>query len=615
MSSTEADVGLNPLPRRLAGHIWRFGIRSFRRTYRFSLRRARRLRSRSRSWATVVVTRLLRLGFVRRPLTKKVRYQRTLEWAAHRLPVPVAELVIVAGQQLHGDEYVNDTVDRVLLTGSDHARPRLFRAQLRALAPQSLDTAVTFGERQLPHADSFGRRELARLYVRLGAIERPLELFGEDSTELAVQKIRSQHRLLASGGFSISARAPRTPATKPGSVLYVASQSTPHHSSGYAIRTHALVNALHTAGADISVATRFGYPNDRFDFVGKPLVSREHVADGVTYRFTPDRRGFRQLPFEEYQEHAVSNLVSLAKQTRPAVLHGASNFQTGVVAIEAARRLGIPSVYEVRGLWHYTRAAKEPDFPQQDLFRLSDRLELQCANEADHVLAITNQIRLLLIDWGVADDKITLAPNCVDTASFQPHTADPQSSDRVTLGFIGSFAHYEGLGLLVQAMATLVERFGNRVHLLLVGDGSEYSTLQRLVRELDLGAHVTLTGRVPHAEVVNHYRQIDVLVYPRTGELVCEVVSPLKPLEAMAMGKAVVASDVAALADMVIDHETGLLHRKDDRDDLVDRLVEVIESSELRAEVGAGARRWVERERDWSVLAPTITSVYQDLCA
>lgn len=615
MTPAEPGATLNPLPRRIVGHIGRFGLRSFRRSYRFMLRRARRARSRSRSWATVVVGKLLPVSFIRRPLLKKTRYERTLALAVQRVPLPVVELVIVAGEQLHGDEYVDEVVDRLFASSSERGRPRLFRARLRSLAAQSPSNATSFGERQLSAADEFGRRDLARLYVRIGAIERPLELFDDESDELAVDKIRSQHRLLAAGGFPITSRSPATDPSTSGSVLYVASQSAPHHSSGYAIRTHALVRSLSRAGADISVATRFGYPNDRFDFVGKPLASREHTSDGVTYRFTPDRRGFRQLSFEDYHEAAVDGLVSMGERLRPAVIHGASNFQTGLIAVEAARRLGVPSVYEVRGMWHYTRAAKEPGFPDQDLFRLSDALEFQCANEADHVLAITNQIRLLLIEWGVADDKITLAPNCVDTASFSPSSPGAESAGRVTLGFIGSFAHYEGLDLLVQAMAVLVERFGDRVHLLLVGDGSEYSTLQDLVRELDLSAHVTLTGRVPHAEVANHYRRIDVLVYPRTGELVCEVVSPLKPLEAMAMGKAVVASDVAALADMVADRQTGLLHRKDDRDDLVARLVELIESPELRADLGSAARRWVAQERDWSVLAPTITDVYAELCS
>jgi len=523
----------------------------------------------------------------------------------------VTELLVAAGAELHGDDYVVNLIEQMIGSDDEQLRQRLFRAALRALSARSIGDAVAFGERQVANADAIGRRDLARLHVRSGGIQRPLELFdAETAPASTLEKLTSQQRLLERPGFAVSRRRAQA-SSRAGRVLYVASQSMPHHSSGYAIRTHGLVRALHAAGTDISVTARYGYPNDRFDFVGTSLVAARHEHEGVTYRFSPERRASRQMSFEEYQEAAVRELVSLGEQVRPAVLHGASNFQTGMIAIEAARRLGIPSVYEVRGMWHYTRAAKEPLFPDQDLFRLTDVLESQCATEADRVLAITNQIRLLLVDWGVDDAKITLVPNCVNTDSFQPQASS--AGGRVTLGFIGSFAHYEGLALLVDAMAVLVERYGDRVHLLLVGDGSEYCDLKTQVRRRGLGSHITMTGRVPHNEVEAYYRQIDVLVYPRTSELVCEVVSPLKPLEAMAMSKAVVASNVAALADMVADRETGLLHQKDDCDDLVERLVELIESPELRAELGRNARNWVVSERDWSTLAQRVAGVYAEL--
>jgi glycosyltransferase involved in cell wall biosynthesis len=165
----------------------------------------------------------------------------------------------------------------------------------------------------------------------------------------------------------------------------------------------------------------------------------------------------------------------------------------------------------------------------------------------------------------------------------------------------------------MHAAAALRNRYGAGVRFLLVGDGSEFDEVHRLRQELDLEVIVELPGRVPHDEVVNYYARMDVLVYPRMAADVCEVVSPLKPLEAMAMGRPVVMSDVAALADMIGDRETGLLHRKGDLADLVDKLGLIVDDPVLRSTLGSNGRAWVSAERDWSMLAETVASAYEQL--
>src|SRR5690606_15613951 len=187
-------------------------------------------------------------------------------------------------------------------------------------------------------------------------------------------------------------------------VLYYLSQSLPHHSSGYAMRSHWLLRHLRASGWDATGAARFGYPNDRHDFLRKSMVPAAASVDGVPYLFTPDRQGFRD-PDDRYIARATSELVTQARAIRPAVIHAASNFQVGLAGVAAARLLGLPSIYEVRGLWHVTRTSTDPAYEGSDHYRMSEQLEIQAAKEADRVLVITEAIIDLLAERGVERSK------------------------------------------------------------------------------------------------------------------------------------------------------------------------------------------------------------------
>ncbi len=395
-------------------------------------------------------------------------------------------------------------------------------------------------------------------------------------------------------------------------VLYHADQTLPHHTSGYATRTHGLASALRALGWELEVHGRLGYPNDRLDFLGARLAGAATDVDGVPYRFAPYRWPLQVLRRRRrYVAASAASLIDRARGLRPSIVHAASNHLVGQPAIDAARRLGVPSIYEVRGLWHLTRAAGDPAYLGSDHFHLIEALEARAAAAADHVFVITSAIGDALAARGVPRARMTVVPNAVDTDRFTPRAHPPGAVP--TIGYVGSFKPFEGLDDLLEAAARLRAARGDAFRLLLVGDGPARRSLERRARALGLGAITRFTGRRPHAEIERWYAAIDVMAFPRKGLPVCEVVSPIKPFEAMAMARPVVVSSVAALTEIVAHERTGLVHRKDDPADLAAQLGRLLDRPAWARELGAAGAAWVRAHRSWARIAADVDAVYRAL--
>ncbi len=465
---------------------------------------------------------------------------------------------------------------------------------------------------------------LATFHEQAGGLVRPLELLesitqdsaAPDGRTRKVTALRQQVALLRSG-IRYGGPLRREWEVSPSRVLYYANQSLPHHSSGYAIRTQWLARALIDKGWDLSVQARLGYPNDRYDFTGVRTVASSTEIDGVSYRFTPGRRHGRSIA--DYQTASVEALIDRCAEVKPSILHAASNYTGGLAATEVAHRLGIPSVYEVRGLWHMTRGATQPEYLDSDHYRMIERLEVQASTQADHVFTITDAVKQVLIRGGVAAHKISVLPNAVDADVFVPRARDPELEARwqvrgkTTIGYIGAFKDYEGLDTLLEAAALLRRRVGDNFVLLMVGDGESLGDLKTLSRRLDLTEIVRFTGRVVHQEAPEYYALCDIVAFPRKGLRVCEVVSPIKPFEAMAAQKAVVVSDVRALTEIVHHAQTGLVHRKDNVSSLAEQLERYLRDPSLRTEMAQNGRDWVVEHRTWSQVSETVDRVYRQL--
>lgn len=403
---------------------------------------------------------------------------------------------------------------------------------------------------------------------------------------------------------------------EPTRTMYVAASSLPFHVSGYTVRTQELLRGIAATGWQMRPVLRPGYPEDR----GVKLSADDdhHVVEGISYERVQVDHG-RKLGHDQYIRAAAAALLETAQELRPAVVHAASNHVNALPALIAARKLGVPFVYEVRGMWELTAATKNVGWEQSERFHLERELETLVARNADHVLTLTQGLATELIARGVAPERIEVVPNCVDPTRFTPRPKDSElmlrfglSVASFTLVYAGSVLHYEGLDDLVRAVARLVSE-GLDLTLVIAGDGEALESLQQLAFQLQIDRRVKLVGRLRPHEVPDLWSLADAAAFPRKPFPVCQLVSPLKPLEPMAMAIPVVVSDVAALREMVRDGETGLVHEAGNPISLAGKLRQLIEDTGLRERLGRAARETVIKERTWQVAGEQIVALYRRL--
>ena len=276
-----------------------------------------------------------------------------------------------------------------------------------------------------------------------------------------------------------------------------------------------------------------------------------------------------------------------------------------------------PLIYEVRGLWEVTKASRQPSWAGSQEFTFMSNMERDAAIHATTVLTLTEGLRDEMVKRGVDRDKIVLVPNGVDSSRFVPRDPDEALmaelgiGDRLVIGYIGSIVPYEGLDDLIDAVAVLRETHRDRFRVLIIGDGKSLAELREQSANLGLDDYILFTGRVPHEDVERYYSLIDICPFPRKPQPVCELVSPLKPFESMAMRKAVVVSNVQALCEIVQDGVTGLVFEKGSTTSLVEALDRLITDDHLRADLGLAAREWVVAERDWHKLGQVVADLYE----
>jgi glycosyltransferase involved in cell wall biosynthesis len=370
---------------------------------------------------------------------------------------------------------------------------------------------------------------------------------------------------------------------------------------------------------DPHVATRIGFPVTAGAIDGRHLVR----VDGVPYH--------RLLPWimpGRVDALAAQHLKRAAKLTReltPAVLHAASNYSNALIALALRDEVAhLPVVYEVRGFWEDTwlsrhAPAAATELRDSDRYRRSRALETHCMQAADLVITLGEAMRNEIAQRGVPEDKILIVPNGVsqdfllelpDAAALKNELGI--SDGEHVVGLVSSLVAHEGIGTLLEAVKVLNDR-GIRTRALIVGDGPERAALER--QAVTLGLDAIFTGRVPMARVREYHAVLDVFVVPRTRDRVCQLVTPLKPVEAMASGLAVVVSAVQALAEIVHDKATGMHVPPEDAEALADVLQELLASPELRRELGGNAKEWVADARTWAHNAQRYREAYARLGA
>lgn len=414
----------------------------------------------------------------------------------------------------------------------------------------------------------------------------------------------SFHRLATLVGLHrlLRKKAP-TPAYDPvpHRLLYVAASCLPYHISGYTTRTHEILCALKGMGHDVHAFTRTGYPWDRKDRLCD-ATAESTTFDGVRYEhrcYPSNRRLLLQFAVQ-----AAVVIARYATERKVAVIHAASNHTNALPALLAARRLGIPFQYEMRGLWELTRASRQPEFENSHNFKLGLELEGLVAAHADRVFVISEQLGKFAQErWGIPAQRLFPLPNCVDVMRIR--AADPTKIVPNSIGYAGSLIVYEGLDTLIQAVGKLKEQ-GRELHLNIIGDGEARPQLEELVRQLGLESNVQLHGKLPPEDARALLARCAVACIPRKPFQVCQIVPPIKLVEAMAMAIPVIVPDLPVFRDEIGQSCGAFFFQAGQVEDLARVIADALVSPQRLAQCGALARESVQLRRQWRDYVDTL---------
>jgi glycosyltransferase involved in cell wall biosynthesis len=415
--------------------------------------------------------------------------------------------------------------------------------------------------------------------------------------------------------------SPRTSTTSPGTdreaadsapnksvILHLVTNSLPETVAGYTVRTHGLAVAQRQHGVDAHVLTRLGFPVTKGHVDAAALVE----VDGVPYH-----RLLSPVPLRADRARArdIELTSALVQRLRPDVLHAHSNHLNAQVALAVGRRFGLPVVYEVRGFLEETWASRGHSRGAES-YRLARAAEAWAMRHADAVTTLSESMREAIVARGIDPAKVRVTPNAVDAGFAGFETLVPRSStgesprsstsDGFTIGTVGTLNHYEGLDLLLDAAARVPG-----VRVLIVGDGPARADLEHQARRL--GLHATFTGRVSPDRVAAYHLELDVFCVPRRDLPVTRLVPPLKPVEAMALGRPVIASDLPPLRELVTHGHTGLLVAPDDVEALATAIGTLARRADARHQLGQNAREFVRAHRTWTAVHHTLTDLYASL--
>jgi PEP-CTERM/exosortase A-associated glycosyltransferase len=393
-------------------------------------------------------------------------------------------------------------------------------------------------------------------------------------------------------------------------ILHVLDHSLPIH-SGYTFRTRAILKSQIAMGWEVLGVTgpRYNAPSPDPD-----------EEEGLTFRRTPEIAPARAPIGEMREVRALARRVAeIARHWQPDIIHAHSPALIGLAGLRAARRLKLPFLYEIRAFWEDAAVGNGTGREGSAAYRLTRMLETHIVRRADAVAVICEGLRADLIRRGIAADKIMVSPNGVDLELF----GDPPPRDQAlaaelgleeadVIGFIGSYYDYEGLDDLIAAMPMLLAH-RPAAALLLVGGGPMEAALRAQAETSPAAARIRFVGRVPHQEVERYYSLADILAYPRKSMRLTDLVTPLKPLEAMAQRRLVAASNVGGHRELIEDGVTGTLFQPDDPAAIAGSLISLLDDRERWDERRDVARAFVERDRNWSVNVARYRPVYERL--
>lgn len=396
-------------------------------------------------------------------------------------------------------------------------------------------------------------------------------------------------------------------------ILHVLNYSLPYI-SGYCSRSHYILKAQQRAGMEIAAVTS---PRHQEMY---PESAREEEIEGIRYLRTTHtpRAAHPLLRARSFMRALEKRIESAAEDFGPALIHAHSPSLCGIPAQNIARRLGIPFVYEVRALWEDAAVDQGAMKRWSWKYLLSRHAETRLLSRSDAAVVLCAPLKREIDARTGLGDRIAIVPNGVDEATFRPRPKNIELArsigvqDSVVVGFIGTFFRFEGLDDLVRVWDGIAAN-NPGARLVLVGYGEMSDALERLRARSGASGSIILPGRVPHNKVLDYYSIMDIMVYPRKSLRLTELVTPLKPLEAMAMGKPVIASDVGGLRELIEHNRTGILFETGNDAGCAASIQTLMDDPGLRAALGGNARDFVRKERTWDRIVDRYARLYHTL--
>ena len=388
---------------------------------------------------------------------------------------------------------------------------------------------------------------------------------------------------------------------------------------GYSQRSRSIVDSQLQIGMQPHVLTG---PSQLVD----DPAATHLVLEGVPYSRTVGQTGIaghmvrnrwpvlRELAVVQLMKRRIEQLSDAGSFD---VLHAHSPALCGLAALGASRSRQIPFVYEIRSFWEDSAVVQGKTRHFSPRYLLGRGLETFVARRANAVIGISSAILKDLEARPVSSPKLFHVPNGVDTARFVPRARDTALATELgvagvpTIGYLGTLFPWEGIPWLVRAASELYHS-GTKFKLLIVGDGAAASEVRKTIAALEAQEYASFLGRVPHNQVERYYSVMDVLVYPRLNVRTSEIVTPLKPLEAMALGKPVLGSGVGGIRELIDPEVTGLLFEPESIPDFCRQTSRLLQDRVLRSKLGSQARQVVAREKDWKVLARLYEGIYDE---
>ena len=394
-------------------------------------------------------------------------------------------------------------------------------------------------------------------------------------------------------------------------ILHILDHSLPLQ-SGYAFRSQNILQAQRKRGWQPVALT-----SPKHEESWKGFCDRAEDISGVRY-YRTGAISNNSLPFNKEirlmmaLSRRIQEIIELEK---PDILHAHSPILNAIPVLRLGRKLRIPVVYEIRAFWD--DAAVDHGTYSEDSwkFKLVRLIETWICRKADHVGVLCCGLKEDLIKRGISPKKITVVYNGVDVEDFNACEPDAEYlkawdlNGKKVIGFIGSFYRYEGLDLLINAFSQISTTMPDAM-LLLVGGGEVERELKDQVQRLNLTDKVIIPGRISHDRIPGVYALIDLLVYPRYSMRLTELVTPLKPLEAMAMGKALIASDVGGHRELIRNNETGLLFPAGNKFALAESIDSLLKDHALRKKIEKQGLEWVKANHTWDKTTSVYTEIY-----